>query len=606
MTFGAPEWLWGLLLVPLLIALFMSAEHRGLKRLQQFVSARLLPQLAGTVNRRRRIIRFGLMLLGLTLAIVSLAQPRWGYTFEDVKRKGLDLLVAVDTSRSMLSNDVQPNRLERVKLAIQDLIDELQGDRVGLIAFAGRAFLQAPLTIDYDAVVEAVSDLDTKTIPEGGTNISSAITLATQSFGKSAMGNRALIIFTDGEELSGDAVKTAKAAADAGVRIFTIGVGTPQGSLIPVTGDNGDTSFVKDSAGQVVKSKLDDKRLREVAEATGGFYLHLENGPRTMQQVQSEGLAKMQAAEMDVRLSRRPIERYEWPLGASLIALALSILIPERKRVRERTHVPAPARTAGRSVASRPVKAASAAVAVLMLLCSSVFATVPGINAYQQGKFEDAYKEFQGTLKSHPQSRAEDELQFDSGTAAYKLKDYNKALESFSQALLTPDTGLQTKGHYNLGNTLYQRGEMQKGDDKKLSDWTNALDHYEQTLKLDPQNKEAKDNYEYVKKKIDELKNKKEQQQQPSPSPTPPQKNKQNKQDQQQKQQNQQNQDQQQQQQKDQQQKDQKDQKDQQQQQQQQTTATTTTAKSESAESAGSKGSAAGAKPAIARQIGQR
>src|SRR4026208_1335511 len=469
----------------------------------------------------------------------------------------------------MLSNDVQPTRLDRGKLAIQDLISQLQGDRVGLIAFAGRAFLQAPLTIDYDAVVEALNDLDTKTIPEGGTNISSAITLATQSFGKSAMGNRALVVFTDGEELSGDAVKTAKEAADAGVRIFTVGVGTPQGSLIPVTGDDGQTSFVKDSSGQVVKSKLDDKRLREIAQTTGGFYLHLENGPRTMQQIQNEGLAKMQAAEMDVRLSRRPIERYEWPLGAALIALALSILIPERKRLRVRAHVRAPARNAAHSVAGGPAKAAGAAVAVLMLLCSSVFATAPGINAYQQGKFEDAYKEFQDTLKSHPQSRAEDELQFDSGTAAYKLKDYNKALESFSQALLTPDTGLQTKGHYNLGNTLYQRGEIQKSDDKKLSDWTNALDHYEQTLKLDPQNKEAKDNYEYVKKKIDELKNKKEQQQQPSPSPTPPQKNKQNKQDQQQKQQNQQNQDQQQQQ-KDQQQKDQKDQKDQQQQQQQQ------------------------------------
>ena len=260
----------------------------GTPRIEAAATVCFRASAAGTVNRTRRLVRFGLLLLGLALAIISLAQPRWGYTFEDVKRKGLDLLVAVDTSRSMLSNDVQPSRLDRVKLAIQDLIDQLQGDRVGLIAFAGRAFLQAPLTIDYDAVVEAVNDLDTKTIPEGGTNISSAITLATQSFGKSAMGNRALIIFTDGEELSGDAVKTAKAAAaDAGVRIFTVGVGTPQGSLIPVTGDNGDTSFVKDSAGQVVKSKLDDKRLREVAEATGGFYLHLENGPHTMQQVQS-------------------------------------------------------------------------------------------------------------------------------------------------------------------------------------------------------------------------------------------------------------------------------------------------------------------------------
>src|SRR3954454_4865599 len=272
MTFGESEWLWGLLVIPFLIALFVRAEHRGLQRLQQFVSARLLPQLAGTVNRPRRIIRFSLLLLGLALAIVSLAQPRWGYTFEDVKRKGLDLLIAVDTSRSMLSNDVQPNRLDRVKLAIQDLISELQGDRVGLIAFAGRAFLQAPLTIDYDAVIEAVNDLDTKTIPEGGTNISIAITLDTQSFGKSAMGNRALIIFTDGEELNGDAVKTAKAAADAGVRIFTVGVGTPEGSLIPLNGERGGTNFVKDSSGQVVKSKLDEKRLKEIAETSEGSY----------------------------------------------------------------------------------------------------------------------------------------------------------------------------------------------------------------------------------------------------------------------------------------------------------------------------------------------
>src|SRR5437868_3074507 len=536
MTFGVPQWIWGLLVIPLLIALFVSSEQRGLKRLQEFVSARLLPQLAGTMNRPRRILRFALQLLGLALAIVSLAQPRWGYTFEDVKRKGLDLLIAVDTSRSMLSNDVQPTRLDRVKLAIQDLISQLQGDRVGLIAFAGRPFLQAPLTIDYDAVVEAVNDLDTKTIPEGGTNISSAITLATQSFGKSAMGNRALVIFTDGEELSGDAMKTAKEAADAGVRIFTVGVGTPQGSLIPVTGDDGQTSFVKDSSGQVVKSKLDDKRLREIAQTTGGFYLHLENGPRTMQQIQNEGLAKMQAAEMDVRLSRRPIERYEWPLGAALIALALSILIGERKRTRERVYVHA------------PVKIATAAAALWITFCQFAFATAPGLDAYREGKFSDAYSQFQQTLKTHPQSRSEDKLQFDSGAAAYKSEEYGKALESFSQALLSPDTGLQGKSHYNLGNTLYERGETQKSDDKKLSDWTNALEHYEQTLKLEPKNKEAKDNYDYVKKKIEELKNKKQPQQQPSPSPSPERKDKQNQQNQQ-SQQDQQNQEQQQQQQ---------------------------------------------------------
>ena len=529
MNFGAPGWLWSLLLVPALLALYLRAERRAAQRLREFVSPRLLPALAGTIDRRRRRLRLGLQLLGLTLAIVSLAQPRWGYTFEDVKRRGLDVLFAVDTSRSMLANDVAPNRLERVKLASQDLINQLQGDRIGLIAFAGGAFLQAPLTIDYEAAVESINDLDTKTIPEGGTNISQAIALATRTFGKSAMGNRALIIFTDGEELSGDALNAAKAAADAGVHIYTIGVGTPQGSLIPIGADDAGTAFVKDAKGQVVKSKLDEKRLQEIAQLAGGIYLHLENGPRTMQQLYREGLAKMQAAEIDVRLSRRPIERYEWPLGLALIALALSILIPERKRTRTRASATAPA------------KVATAAAAMLILCTATAFASVPALDAYRQGKFEDAYRQFQDTLQSHPNSRAADKLQFDSGAAAYKLKDYGKALEAFSQSLLSPDARLQSMSHYNLGNTLYQRGEGQKNDDKKLADWTNALQHYEHTLKLEPQNKEAKDNYDYVKNKIDELK--KKQPPPPSPSPPPQSKRQKNNDQNQQEQQNQQQQD---------------------------------------------------------------
>ena len=269
----------------------------------------------------------------------------------------------------MLSNDVQPNRLQRVKLAAQDLINELQGDRVGLIAFAGRAFLQAPLTIDYEAAVDAINDLDTNTIPEGGTNISAAIDLAVQTYGKSAIGNRALIIFTDGEELSGDAVKTAKAAADAGVRIFTVGVGTPEGSLIPIAGEGGGTAFVKDSNGQVVKSKLDEKRLKEIAESTGGFYLHLEDGPRTMKQLFADGLAKMQSGEIDDRMSRKPIERYQWPLGAALLMFAASFLMRERKRVRTR---------ASHAIDRGPILA----TAVLVFLFANIsFAAAPGLDA---------------------------------------------------------------------------------------------------------------------------------------------------------------------------------------------------------------------------------
>ncbi len=545
MNFGAPEWFWALLAIPVAILLFVRAEKRAALRLREFVSERLLPALARTVNRRRRKLRFGLTLLGVALAISALAKPQWGYTYEDVKRKGLDLILAVDTSRSMLSNDVQPSRLQRVKLAAQDLLDELQGDRVGLIAFAGRAFLQAPLTIDYSAAVEAINDLDTTTIPEGGTNISAAIDLAVQTYGKSAIGNRALIIFTDGEELSGDAVKTAKAAADAGVRIFSVGVGTPEGSLIPLSGDGGNTAFVKDSNGQVVKSKLDEKRLKEIAEATGGFYIHLEDGPRTMKQLFDEGLAKMQSGDIDERLSRRPIERYQWPLGAALLVFGSAFLLRERKRER--------ASAAKRSIATMRVLATATLV---LLFAVSSFAAAPGLDAYRNDNYSEAYQQFEKTLKDHPNTHAADRIEFDAGTAAYKMGNYNQALEWFSRSLLSKDKSIQEKSHYNIGRTLEERADLAETNEKALGDLHNAQSHYEEALKLDPNDERAKANLEEVKKKIERLK------QNPKKKPTPPpqQDKKQDKKDQQQKDQ----------QQKDQQQKDQQQKNDQDQQQQQQ------------------------------------
>jgi Ca-activated chloride channel family protein len=503
--FGAPNWFWGLVLIPLLGFLFVRAEKRAAGRLRAFVSERLLPNLARTVDRRRRAFRFALTLLGVGLAIVTLAKPRWGYTYQDVKRKGLDLIFAVDTSRSMLSNDVAPSRLQRVKLAAQDLLSELQGDRVGLVAFAGRAFLQAPLTIDYDAAVEAINDLDTNTIPEGGTNISAAIDLAVQTYGKSAIGNRALIIFTDGEELNGDAMKTAKAAADAGVRIFTVGVGTPEGSLIPISGEGGGTGFVKDSNGQVVKSKLDEKRLKEIAESTGGFYIHLEDGPRTMKQLSDEGLTKMQAGEIDERLSRRPIERYQWPLGAALLVLSAGFLLRERRRE--------PARAA-RSLPE--TRQALAAAAILVALASSCLGAAPGLDAYRNDNYTEAYQQFEKTLQEHPNTHARDRIEFDAGTAAYKLGDYNKALEWFSQSLLSKDKSLQEKSHYNIGRTLEERADKAETNEKALGELQNAQSHYEEALRLDPNDERAKANLEEVKKKIERLK------QNPKKQPTPP------------------------------------------------------------------------------------
>jgi len=550
MSFGAPQWFWALAVLPLLIALYIRAERRNALQLREFVSPRLLPQLAGNVDRLRRVIRFGFVLLSLALAITALAKPRWGYIYEDVKRRGLDLLFAVDTSRSMLSNDVAPNRLERVKLATQDLITELQGDRAGLIAFAGRAFLQAPLTIDYDAAVESINDLDTKTIPEGGTNISEAIALAVKTFGKSAMGNRALIIFTDGEELSGDAVKEAKKAEEAGVKIFTIGVGTTQGSLIPLEQEGG---FVKDAKGEVHKSKLDENRLREIAQATGGMYLHLENGPQTMRQLYEEGLSKLKAAEIDARLSRRPIERYEWPLGGAIAVLIASLFLNDRKKTRAQ-----PIRRA-------PMKREALVTVAIVLVAGAQAYAVSGIDLYNKGKYEEALTQFQKDLEHNINPADVPKMHFDAGVAAYKLREYDKALEAFSQSLVDGSPTLQEKSRYNLGRTLEECADMRQTNEEVLKDLENAVQHYEEALKLDPNDKAAAERLEIVRRKIEQLKK------HPKQPPPQQQKNQQNKKDQK-KDQDQQEKDQQQQQSQNdrQQNKDQQEQEQQQQQQQQQ------------------------------------
>src|SRR5438067_1250841 len=511
MSFGAPQWFWALAVLPLLIGLYIRGERRSALQLRDFVSPRLLPQLAGNVDRMRRAIRFGFILLSLALAITALAKPRWGYIYEDIKRRGLDLLFAIDTSRSMLSNDVAPNRLQRVKLAAQDLITELQGDRAGLIAFAGRAFLQAPLTIDYDAAVESINDLDTKTIPEGGTNISEAIALAIQTFGKSAMGNRALIIFTDGEELSGDAVKEAKKAEEAGVKIFTIGVGTIQGSLIPLEQEGG---FVKDAKGEVDKSKLDENRLREIAQATGGMYLHLESGPQTMRQLYEEGLSKLKAAEIDARLSSRPIERYEWPLGAAIAVLIASLFLNDRKKA------------LSQAIRRAPVKREALVTVTILLAAAAQAYAVSGIDLYNKGKYEEALAQFQKDLEHNINPGDVPKMHFDAGAAAYKLREYDKALEAFSQSLVDRSPTLQEKSRYNLGRTLEERADMRHTNEEALKDLQNAAQHYEEALKLDPNDKAAAERLEIVRKKIEQLKK------HPKQPPPQQQKNQPNKKDQ--------------------------------------------------------------------------
>ena len=492
MSFGQPLWFFAMALLPAFIVLFFRNEKKRETFLRQIVAPRLRNRLAGNVSTAKRRWRFAVLLLGLACVILSLAQPRLGYTWEETKRHGRDVLIAIDCSRSMLATDLSPNRLGRAKLAAQDLIGQIEGDRVGLIAFAGTSFLQAPLTADYSAVLNTLRELDTDIIPRGGTDIAAAIKEANDAFGKGESDNRCLVLFTDGEELEEDGVKAAEAQNGA-IRIFTVGLGSADGSLIPIPGPHGGSDFVKDDNGQFVKSRLDEDRLRKIAKVTGGFYVHLQNGLQDMTQIAREGLGKMNEKDIDVKMSRRPIERYQWPLAAGLALISASMLIGERKR-------------AGRKQAA---SLATAAAFLLAFIPNASMAKNKGLEAYEREDYTGAQDQFSNQLKRLPESQA---LEFDLGAAAYKAGDFGKALESFAKAVTSPALPLREASEYNIGNTLYQRGAAQKDKAPKIREWKNAIQHYDEALKIDPQNADAKYNRDLVQRLIDDLEKKEEEQ----------------------------------------------------------------------------------------------
>jgi Ca-activated chloride channel family protein len=497
-SFAQPLWFIGLALLPALAALFIRNESRRNALLRKLVAARLQERLAGSVSAGKRRWRFALALLGLACVIVSLAQPRYGSTWEESRRHGRDVLIAIDCSRSMLSTDVVPNRLVRAKLAAQDLIGQLDGDRVGLIAFAGTAFLQAPLTADYGAVLDSLSELDTDIIPRGGTDITAAIKEASDAFGKGESDNRCLILMTDGEDLEEDSITAAKDLNGA-IRIFTVGLGSTNGSLIPLPNAHGETQFVKDDNGEIVKSRLDEERLRKIAESTGGFYVHLLSGPAEMKQIATEGLGKMNEKELDIKMSRRPIERYQWSLAAGMALIVGSMFIGERRR------------TSGLPPPLPAGLASTLALALAMIFPRSARATNGGLEAYDRQDYGGAQEQFSDQLKRLPDSQG---LQFDLGAAAYKSGDYGKALEAFAKAVTSTDIPLREAAEYNLGNTLYQRGAALEEKEPKIKEWKSALEHYDQALSIDPQNKDARYNRDLVQRLIEQQEKEEKQQQQ--------------------------------------------------------------------------------------------
>jgi Ca-activated chloride channel family protein len=399
--------------------------------------------------------------------------------------RGLDIVVAIDTSKSMLAEDIAPNRLARAKLAAIDLMQQARSDRLGLVAFAGRAFLQCPLTADDAAFRQSVEMLDVNIIPQGGTAIAEAINTAYTAF-KEGDSHKVLIIFTDGEDNDEGALDAAKEVAKDGLKIFTVGIGTPKGELIYYTDADGKRDMVRDSGGNVVMSRLNETLLQGIANATGGGYVQL-SGAKTMDTLYERGLAPLPKSESAAKLIKRYHERYHWPLTLAILLLLGEMLWPER----------------GRKVSASAIKLAAIAVIILLPGVASA-SSGSALRSYNKGQFTDAQKEYERLAATDKSN--DPRLQFNAGTAAYRNGIFDVAAQHLLKTLSARDVKLQQQAYYNLGNALYRVGEGAEDAKQKQESWENALKSFDGARQLATNDLDARYNYEFVKKKLEELK----------------------------------------------------------------------------------------------------
>ena len=330
MTFENQLWL---TFTPLIVLLFAGLFAFGLRRrealLSRFAAARLLDQLTEKASQQRTLLKAGLVLLALALIGVALARPQYGVDWIERKARGLDIVFVLDSSKSMLATDLRPTRLDRAKLAIIDLVKRLESDRIGLVAFAGNAFLQTPPTLDYSAFRENLDSIGQTSISRGGSDIGRAIREAAKAFPKDN-NFKVVILLTDGEDQEQQAIDTAREVAKDGIKIYTIGIGTPEGEYLKVRNSQGTEEFIRDSSGQPVRSQLDERTLQEIAQLTGGSYSRLSD--QSLNTLYNSVLATLPREERESELQEARIDRYQWALSAACILLVLEIFIRRRSK----------------------------------------------------------------------------------------------------------------------------------------------------------------------------------------------------------------------------------------------------------------------------------
>ena len=539
MTFANPDaFLLLLLLAPLALAK-LAGDRTARRRLQRLAGPHLLPQLSRGGWRGRGTMIFVFEAAALAFLITTLARPQWGFTEREVKGNGRSLIVAIDTSRSMLATDLTPDRLTRAKLAAQDLVTALPGDKIGLIAFAGRAFLQAPLTTDHEALLEALSQFDTELIPRGGSNLSEAIELATEIFDKADSANHALIMLSDGDELEGKAVEAARKALEKNVMIVSVGVGTQEGSLLPDDNPRNRSGYLRDASGKPVRSKLESGVLESIARETNGLYLNL-SGASVLKERVDVILNKLDRSKTAaLKDTRQAIDRYQWALVPALLCLAAAWLLRLGRRLG------ATARVGTSSTSPLPATVAPAvaiALAATLLGWSAspaqggvltpgpedrgpspwqsfekaeTVTQAPGEltdeqRALKSEVYEAVAEKFDQALADQPSRTRAAELEFGRGASLFRAEDHDAAIEAFGKALTSPQTTLQAEAAYNLGNALAGKAKDLPKQKNRLKAMIalveEAIRHYDETLAVNPSHENARINRDRLNEYLPKLK----------------------------------------------------------------------------------------------------
>jgi Ca-activated chloride channel family protein len=332
MSFAHPEALWFFIIVPLMIVLFLQAWRARMRAREIFSDRGLLARLNPHLSDRRLKVKDLLVMSGLVFLIFALAGPQIGAKTVTIRQKGLDVFLALDCSYSMAAEDLRPSRMARARSELKTLVEKLRGNRMGVIAFAGTAFVQCPLTLDESAVKMFLDELDTDSVPVPGTAIGDAVRLAVQNFPESD-GEKVLVLLTDGEDHHSQPLKAAEEAKKKGVRIYCIGFGDPRGQMIPERDETGKVAgYRKDVSGNPVTSKLDEKTLREMAAATGGWYYNATYGEWEVDRLAAD-LHSLRKRDLEAARMQQFEDRFMWPLALAFLLLAADLFIPEVKAV---------------------------------------------------------------------------------------------------------------------------------------------------------------------------------------------------------------------------------------------------------------------------------